>query len=61
MMTERAAAWLEQARVKVPRKADGTPDCVLEIAPSFALTPEDLKSKLDQIVPIKPGSDLYLG
>jgi len=61
MMIDRAAAWLEAARVKVPRKADGTPDCVLEIAPSFALTPEDLKAKLDQIPPIKPGDELYLG
>jgi UDP-N-acetylglucosamine/UDP-N-acetylgalactosamine diphosphorylase len=60
MMIDRAAAWLEQARVKVPRKPDGTPDCVLEIAPGFALTPEDLKSKLDPIPSIKPGDQLYL-
>lgn len=61
MMVDRAASWLEQARVKVPRKADGTPDCVLEIAAGFALTPEDLKAKLDQIPPIKPGETVYLG
>ena len=61
MMVDRAAAWLEQARVKVPRKPDGTPNCVLEIAPGFALTPEDLKAKLDQIPSIKPGDQLYLG
>jgi UDP-N-acetylglucosamine/UDP-N-acetylgalactosamine diphosphorylase len=61
MMTDRAAAWLESAGVKVPRKSDGTPDCTLEIAPSFALTPEDLKAKHDQIPEIKPGSKLCLG
>lgn len=61
MMVDRAAAWLEQARVKVPRKPDGTPDCVLEIAPSFALSPDDIKAKLDQIPPIKSGDEIYLG
>jgi UDP-N-acetylglucosamine/UDP-N-acetylgalactosamine diphosphorylase len=61
MMINRAAAWLEEARVKVPRKPDGTPDCTLEIAPSFALTPEDLKAKLDQVPQINSGCELYLG
>ena len=60
MMTDRAAAWLEAAGVKVSQKPDGTPDCTLEVAPSFALTPEDLKAKLDQIPPIKSGDTLYL-
>jgi UDP-N-acetylglucosamine/UDP-N-acetylgalactosamine diphosphorylase len=60
MMTDRAAAWLEAAGVKVPRKSDREPDCSLEIAPSFALTPDDLKAKRDQIPEIKPGCELYL-
>lgn len=42
--TERAARWLERAGVKVPRKPDGTPDCVLEISPLTALEPDDLRS-----------------
>ncbi len=61
MMTGRTAAWLEAAGVKVPRKSDGSPNCTLEIAPSFALTPEDLKAKRDQIPEINPGDKLYLG
>jgi UDP-N-acetylglucosamine/UDP-N-acetylgalactosamine diphosphorylase len=61
MMIDRAAAWLEKAGIEVPRKLDGSPDCLLEIAPGFALTAEDLKAKLDQIPPIKPGDELYLG
>lgn len=60
MMIERAATWLELAGVAVPRKADGTPDCVLEIAPNFALTPEDLKAKINQIRPIKQDDSVYL-
>ena len=60
MMVNRAAAWLEAAGVKVSRKPDGTPDCVLEISPAFALTPQDLKAKRSHIPEIKPGSELYL-
>lgn len=60
MMVERAAAWLESAGVKVPRKADGSPDCVLEIAPSFALDRADVAPKRGKIPPIKPGDTLYL-
>lgn len=60
MMIERAAKWLESAGVTVPRKADGAADCVLEIAPSFALTADDLTSKKDQIGPIRAGQTVYL-
>jgi len=60
MMIERAAVWLESAGVKVPRKPDGSPDCILEIAPSFALDAEDIPAKRDQIPPIKPGDEVYL-
>lgn len=55
MMVERAAKWLESAGVKVPRSPDGSPDCILEIAPSFALDPQDIKAKRDKIPPIQPG------
>ncbi len=60
MITERAADWIESAGVSVPRKDDGSPDCVLEIAPSFALYKEDMASKADQIPQIKPGDEVYL-
>lgn len=60
MMIARAAKWLDSAGVRVPRKSDGSPDCVLEIAASFALEPEDLKTKTDQIPPIQPGDRVYL-
>lgn len=42
VQTERAARWLERAGVKVPRRADGTPDCVLEIGPLTAMEAADL-------------------
>jgi UDP-N-acetylglucosamine/UDP-N-acetylgalactosamine diphosphorylase len=60
MITARAADWLEWAGVTVPRKSDGSADCLLEIAPSFALEKEDIKEKLSQIPEIKPGDSIYL-
>ncbi|UCC97726.1 MAG: UTP--glucose-1-phosphate uridylyltransferase [Phycisphaerales bacterium] len=60
MMVARAAAWLESAGVAVPRKPDGSVDCLIEIAPSFALDKEDIKAKRDQIPRIRPGETVYL-
>ena len=60
MMTARAADWLESAGVTIPRKPDGTVDCLLEIAPSFAPEKEDIKDKLDQIREIKPSGCIYI-
>jgi UDP-N-acetylglucosamine/UDP-N-acetylgalactosamine diphosphorylase len=59
MIVNRAANWLESAGA-VPRKEDGSPDCLLEIAPSFALEKEDIKAKLSQIPRIKPKDKLCL-
>jgi UDP-N-acetylglucosamine/UDP-N-acetylgalactosamine diphosphorylase len=60
MMIDRAADWLESAGVKVPRKPDGSPDCVIEIAPSFALTKEEIADKRNQIPFIKPGQSVFI-
>jgi UDP-N-acetylglucosamine/UDP-N-acetylgalactosamine diphosphorylase len=60
MMIDRAAAWLESADVKVPRKPDGSPDCIIEIAPVFAITRDDLLAKRNKIPTIKPGDKIYL-
>jgi UDP-N-acetylglucosamine/UDP-N-acetylgalactosamine diphosphorylase len=60
MMVERAACWLEKAGVAVPRKGDGTVDCVIEMAPSFALSADDVAKKLDEIPDLKAGGEYYL-
>jgi len=60
MMVERAAAWLESAGVKVPRKPDGSADCTIEMTPSFALDKADIAAKRGQIPPLKPGDKFYL-
>jgi UDP-N-acetylglucosamine/UDP-N-acetylgalactosamine diphosphorylase len=60
MMVERAARWQEAAGVKVPRRPDGSADCLIEIAPSFALGPADVKAKRDRIPAIGRGDRVYL-
>lgn len=60
MIVERAADWLESAGVTVPRKPDGSVNCLLEIAPGFALEKEDVKGKLNQIPKIKPKAKVYI-
>jgi UDP-N-acetylglucosamine/UDP-N-acetylgalactosamine diphosphorylase len=60
MMIARSAAWLESAGVAVPRKLNGSVDCLIEIAPSFALEKDDIKAKLSQIPEIKPMDRVYL-
>lgn len=60
MMVDRAASWLESAGISIPRKADGSVDCVIEIAPGFALEKDDVKAKLNRIPEIKSGDELYL-
>jgi UDP-N-acetylglucosamine/UDP-N-acetylgalactosamine diphosphorylase len=60
MMIARAADWLESAGVTVPRKPDGSPDCIIEIAPAFALEKDDIKTRLDRIPKISPGDKIYL-
>jgi UDP-N-acetylglucosamine/UDP-N-acetylgalactosamine diphosphorylase len=60
MMIERWAGWLEEAGITVPRKTDGSADAKIEIAHSFALERDDLKSRLNEIPEIKPGQSIYL-
>lgn len=60
MMTARGADWLESAGVTVPRKDDGSVNCLIEIAPSFALKKDDVKAKLSRIPAIKPNDAVYL-
>jgi UDP-N-acetylglucosamine/UDP-N-acetylgalactosamine diphosphorylase len=59
IQTLRAARWLEAAGVSVPRNADGSPDCVLEISPRTAACADDLRTtKLPRS--IQPGARLAL-
>ncbi len=61
MMTARAAAWLESVGLYLPRSSDGSVDAVIEIAPCFALTKDELVRKKNQLPEIKAGESVYLG
>ena len=56
----RAADWLESAGVEVPRKPDGSPDCIIEIAPSFAVEKEDVVKNKGGLSRINPGDKVYI-
>lgn len=59
LQTQRAALWLDSVGIRIPRKSDGTIDCVIEISPLTALEPEDLtQHKLPGA--IKAGEKLVL-
>ena len=60
MIVARGAAWLESAGVTVPKRPDDSVDCLIEIAPSFALEKDDIKTKLSKIPVIKPKDRVYL-
>jgi UDP-N-acetylglucosamine/UDP-N-acetylgalactosamine diphosphorylase len=51
IQTARAARWLERCGVGVPKKPDGSPDCVLEISARTAMGGRDLEgAKLPKAV-----------
>jgi len=49
LQTLRSARWLEAAGVKVPRKPDGSPDCVLEVSPRTATSADELNTARDKL------------
>lgn len=59
LQIDRAARWLESNGVKVPRKANGSVDAVIEISPLTANSPEDLKG-VDLPGRIEPGVGISL-
>ena len=61
MMCVRDARRLELAGIKVPRKSDGAPDCVVEISPRLVCDDDDAVRRLgskDRKAP-KAGEKVY--
>lgn len=54
IQTRRAARWLASLGIKVPKKPDGTPDCVLEVDPLHGSEAADLRDRV-QGLSIRPG------
>jgi UDP-N-acetylglucosamine/UDP-N-acetylgalactosamine diphosphorylase len=57
--TERAARWLEEYGVVIPRKEDGSVDAVIELSHMKAIDPEDLK-ELDLPSQIDAGTEVLI-
>ena len=57
----RAAEWLEEAGVNVPRDADGQIAAAIEISPLYADGAEELARRVESKLKISPGQSLYLG
>ena len=47
MLSARDARRLELAGIRVPRKGDGSPDCVVEISPRTVCDDEDAEQRLN--------------
>ena len=61
MLVDRDAARLESAGVKIPRKADGTPDALIEISPLEVFDAEDARAlAASRNIVIEPGAEVAL-
>ena len=62
MLIARDCRRLEAAGVKIPRQADGTPDCKVEISPLIAVDDEDVAQyvKANNITEIEKSSSKVL-
>jgi UDP-N-acetylglucosamine/UDP-N-acetylgalactosamine diphosphorylase len=56
----RAARWLESAGLEIPKDSNGEPAVVIEIAPSYAMTAEDVRRKATRPPSLIPGESIYL-
>ena len=60
MLIARDARWLENSNVKIPRKTDGTPDCIIELSPATFFDQEDVQSVFNtQNITINPEAEVY--
>jgi len=59
LQSDRACRWLEQAGVDVPKNADGSYNCTVELSHLTAIAPEDLEDA-DLPTRIEPGASVSL-
>lgn len=57
----RAAEWLEDAGIEVPRDANGVVACAIEISPLYALNAQQLAQRVPGDLALEAGGQLYLG
>lgn len=59
LQIERWARWLEAHGVRIPRNADGVPDCTIEISPLTATDPSHLEG-MELPEAVEPGCEIVL-
>jgi len=61
MLIDRDTRWLAAAGVSIPRTADNSPDCVVELSPRSFVGVDDLISRLETktLTNPEPGEELY--
>ena len=59
LIMERGAAWLTAAGIPVPRKPDGSLDCLIELSPRRYLFAEDVVAAKTAITPPRRGEKNY--
>ncbi len=60
MLSEKDAKLLEKAGVKIPRKSDGSLDCIIELDPSKYYDLDDILEIKMKFPEIQPGEKFYL-
>lgn len=60
LQTLRASRWLEEIGVQVPKRDDGSPDCVIEVSPRTATCADELKGRLPAGFAITRGGKVVL-
>ena len=60
MLIARDARWLENSNVKIPKKLDGSPNCIIELSPATFFDQEDVQNFFnDKNVVINPEETIY--
>ncbi len=59
LQQERAAVWLEAAGIRIPRQADGSLDCTLELSPRRYLDRADVVAAKDAFTAPESGTQAY--
>lgn len=59
MLIDRDVRRLEAAGIRVPRRADGAPDCAVELSPRRFLDPADVAAAAAELPTFTPGKEIY--
>lgn len=59
MLVDRDSRWLDKAGLRIPRKENGEPDCVLELSPLSFLDEDDVITHIGRLREPNSGEEVY--